>query len=297
MVRAKSFGTHDGNFHADEVTACALLVSFGLIRRSLIFRTRDEKILKECDYVCDVGGILDFQKKRFDHHQNTYRGRQSSAGMVLQYLKEKQVISEGFYHYLNDTFVRGVDLHDIGKIEPVQGVATFSQIISSFLPVEYVAGDRDLDRTFQEALDFVLKYLQRLKRRFALMEKNRRLIRLKMQKKTNWLFLDKAFAWLEPFFLEGGENHPALFIVMPLKGEWKLRAIPPSLEKRMRMRQPLPKAWGGEEGRNFEKVSKIKGALFCHKGLFVAFFKTRAAVLKAVKIALKNQEKNDEKPV
>ena len=55
----RSVGTHDGSFHADEVTACALLLTFGLIDRDKIVRSRDPKILDECEYVCDVGGIYD----------------------------------------------------------------------------------------------------------------------------------------------------------------------------------------------------------------------------------------------
>ena len=33
QIRPRSFGTHDGSFHADEVTACALLLLFDLIDR------------------------------------------------------------------------------------------------------------------------------------------------------------------------------------------------------------------------------------------------------------------------
>lgn len=55
----RSFGTHDGSFHADEVTACSLLLLFDLIDREKIKRTRDPEELARCDYVCDVGGIYD----------------------------------------------------------------------------------------------------------------------------------------------------------------------------------------------------------------------------------------------
>ena len=50
---SKSFGTHDGTFHADEVTACALLLLFKLIDKNLIFRWRDKNILNNCEYLCD----------------------------------------------------------------------------------------------------------------------------------------------------------------------------------------------------------------------------------------------------
>ena len=78
-----SLATHDGTFHADEVSACALLLLFGLIDREKIYRTRDPKVIEQCEYVCDVGKIYDPEKKRFDHHQLSYHGTLSSAGMVL----------------------------------------------------------------------------------------------------------------------------------------------------------------------------------------------------------------------
>ena len=36
----RSVGTHDGTFHADEVTACALLLLFDLVDGNKIIRTR-----------------------------------------------------------------------------------------------------------------------------------------------------------------------------------------------------------------------------------------------------------------
>lgn len=89
----RSVGVHDGSFHADEVTACALLLVFDLVDRDKIFRTRDYRALDTCEYVCDVGGIYDPQMKRFDHHQSSYHGVLSSAGMVLLYLRDQGILS------------------------------------------------------------------------------------------------------------------------------------------------------------------------------------------------------------
>jgi uncharacterized UPF0160 family protein len=55
----RSFGTHDGSFHGDEVTACALLLLFNLIDKDKIVRTRDMAVLGRCEYICDVGGVYD----------------------------------------------------------------------------------------------------------------------------------------------------------------------------------------------------------------------------------------------
>lgn len=78
----RSVGVHDGTFHADEVSACALLILFNCVDKDKIVRTRAPKKLAECEYVCDVGGIYNPDKKLFDHHQQDYRGDLSSAGMI-----------------------------------------------------------------------------------------------------------------------------------------------------------------------------------------------------------------------
>lgn len=54
--KLRSCGVHDGTFHADEITACALLMLFDLIDEDKIIRTRDLDVLSTCEYVCDVGG-------------------------------------------------------------------------------------------------------------------------------------------------------------------------------------------------------------------------------------------------
>src|SRR5579872_4498942 len=99
MPIPRSVGTHDGSFHADEVTACALLLLFDRIDRDKIHRTRNEETLARCDYVCDVGGVYNPEIRRFDHHQNQYQGHYSSAGMVLLYLKERNFIDPHLQEY------------------------------------------------------------------------------------------------------------------------------------------------------------------------------------------------------
>ena len=162
----RSFGTHNGWFHADEITACALLLHFDLIDRDRIVRTRDPERLETCEFVCDVGGIFDPKIKRFDHHQSDYQGEFSSAGMILNYLKDEKIVEEGLYHYFRDYFVWGVDAHDTGSIEPTKGICTFSLIISNFTPVGYDADYEQKDQAFYTALAFTLDFIKRAKEHY-----------------------------------------------------------------------------------------------------------------------------------
>jgi len=162
----RSVGTHNGSFHADEVTACALLVVFGLADKDKIVRSRDLNLLDTCEYVCDVGGIYDPSIKRFDHHQSEYTGDLSSAGMILLYLKEEGIIDSATYDFFNRSLIFGVDAHDNGRVTPEFGTTTFSQVVTNFVPAVYDAPEQVQTTAFFEALDFVIGHLRRLLERF-----------------------------------------------------------------------------------------------------------------------------------
>jgi uncharacterized UPF0160 family protein len=288
-VEKRSFGAHDGTFHADEVTACSLLLLFDLIDRDKIYRTRDPKILHGCDFVCDVGGVYDPAKKRFDHHQAEYQGLMSSAGMVLLYLKDQEILDSHLYDYLNKSLVLGVDAHDNGvaKLEP--GITSFSQVISNFLPIEYDVTDEDMNSAFLKAVDFCFGHLDRLNKRYRYTIECKAAVKKAMIEGNYALIFEESVPWLENFFDLGGDVHPAQFVIMPSSGgHWKLRGIPPSLAERMKVRKPLPEAWAGLHEHELKNVSAIKGAVFCHKGRFISIWETKEDALKALRIALEH---------
>ena len=155
-----SLGVHDGTFHADEVTACALLILFDKIDEKKIVRTRDLEVLAKCNYVCDVGGVYDPAKKRFDHHQSDYTGSLSSAGMVLEYLHAEGVLDHPTHAFLKNHLVDGVDSIDNGAYTPPSGLCTFSSVVSEFMPIDHEASREDHDAAFFKALQFVKRHIQ-----------------------------------------------------------------------------------------------------------------------------------------
>jgi uncharacterized UPF0160 family protein len=282
-----SIGIHDGSFHADEVTACALLILFKLADKDLIRRTREEEILSSCEYVCDVGGKYDPKMKLFDHHQSDYKGPLSSAGMILLYLKDKKIIDEGFYEFLNRSLIIGVDKEDNGAITPPEGVCTFSEVLNNFMPIEYTASFEEVGKAFKEALDFTLWYLDRLQKRYEYFLRCRALVKKSMELNKDFLLIEESIPWMENFFALGGEKHRALFVIMPTGKHWKLRGIPPNLKDKMSVRMSLPKKWAGLHNDDLKKVSNIKGAIFCHKGGFISIWETKEDAFKALEYVLK----------
>ena len=264
--KSRSFGTHDGTFHADEVTACALLILFSLIDEASIVRTRDPLKLGLCEFVCDVGGIYDPEKKLFDHHQAEYKGSLSSAGMILKYLKDEGLVSEKEYVFLNNSLIIGIDAHDNGKEAAPLGVCSFSHVISNFTPIHYDCTTEEQNQAFLEAVHFVHNFLQKLLQRLRYMQSCRNTVLKAMENKERCLIFNENIPWIESFFELGGVNHPALFVIMPSsQNHWKLRGIPPNYEERMKVRLHQPKEWAGLSNEELKKVSGIPGAVFCHR--------------------------------
>jgi uncharacterized UPF0160 family protein len=188
---------------------------------------------------------------------------------------------------LNKSLILGVDAHDNGvaKLEP--GTASFSQVVSNFLPTEYDASPEELDKAFFAAVEFVLGHLQRLKGRLAYTHACQAMVREKMLEGTNALIFEEPLPWMENFFELGGDLHPAQFVIMPSGGHWKLRGIPPSLNERMKVRKALPEQWAGLRDQELRTITGIEGAIFCHKGRFISIWETKEDALKALHLALK----------
>lgn len=279
----RSVGTHDGSFHADEVTACALLIMFDLVDEDKIVRTRNPEKLACCEYVCDVGGIYDPEQKRFDHHQVSYSGLWSSAGMILHYLADKGYVSSEEYAFLNGALVHGVDEQDNGRFLSKDGFCSFSDIIKIYNPSEE---DKGTDQDFLFALHFTIDLIGRLRDRFRYDQMCREIVRSAMDKSNHCLFFDRPLAWQENFFFLGGENHPASFVCFPTSDQWILRGIPPNLDRRMEVRIPFPEKWAGLLGDALVKASGIPGAIFCHKGLFLSVWDSKESCQEALQLVL-----------
>ena len=283
----RSIGIHDGVFHADEVSACAMLILFDQADADKIVRTRDENKLQTCEYICDVGGLYEPKKKLFDHHQATYRGEMSSAGMILSYLKKEKIISAEEAGFLHNMLVKGVDDHDNGRSPQIPGTTLFSHVIANFTPTTYGSKAEVIDKAFHEALSFCSGHIRRLLERHRYNRQCRKIVERAMQMGKQCLMFDESIPWVENFFALQGRDHPALFVVMPAGEHWKLRGIPPDDEHRMQVRLPLPDDWAGLLGEDLQKASKMKGAVFCHKGRFTSVWETKEDALCALKEVLK----------
>jgi uncharacterized UPF0160 family protein len=136
----KKIITHNGQFHADEIFACALLQHvFGEIP---IVRTRDLTIDDMNDpeiWVVDVGQVYNPELGLFDHHQS--RELQASNMLVLSHLNNISLIEDDLYSRLRNEF-KSISIIDCTGYDEYEGFQLTS-LIKSF---------NSLDNGFQVAL-------------------------------------------------------------------------------------------------------------------------------------------------
>lgn len=280
---ALKVGTHSGTFHADDVLA------FGLIRvfvdpEAEVIRSRDLERLKSCDVVVDVGGIYDPAQRRFDHHQGSYTGHRSSAGMVLDWLESTDRVSADLAGMLRARAIDYVDAVDTGREAPRPDVPCFARIIDA---IGQGCDTPDAQQAaFLEAAHIGIRLIEGLRRGWEEEAAARQIVLGAMAEAVaagrSVIYLERYVPWKQIYFDHGGATHPTDYVLYPSEGEtWKLLAIPPSFE-RFEQKRPLPASWAGKLGEELEEATGIPGALFCHKNRFVAVFRTREIALQAI---------------
>lgn len=287
---------HDGPFHADEIIACVQLLYAKLIHKNEIYRSRDSLVFSKMQFVIDVGAVYDEKNFLFDHHQSSYTGELSSAGMVAKFLFNKGFYDAPLFQFLKKELIDHVDAFDNGRVSlEILNTPTFSHIIENFVPINEGADKEEMNRAFFVALDFALGHFDRLVERYKYRQRSKDIVKNIMESSQEILIFDEMIPWLENFFELGGEKHAAKYIVMPVPNGWKLRVIPKTYAQRMGARLDLPRSWGGLNDEEFESESGIKGGKFCHKGLFIAIFATKEGAIEGAKRSLKYHKMKNEK--
>jgi uncharacterized UPF0160 family protein len=277
-------GTHSGTFHADDVLAFAMIRRF-VDPDAQVIRTRERADLLACDIVIDVGGEFDPEKLRFDHHQGTYRGPRSSAGMILDWLEGQATVDHDLATLLRARMVDYIDAVDTGREAPRTDVPCFARIVEAMgQGLETAEQHHD---AFLRAADVARTVLDGLVRGFVEVRENRDVVLRAMQAavdaKRSVICFDRYVPWKPVYFENGGETHPTDYVLFPSEDEtWKLVAIPPSIGQ-FEQKRPLPDSWAGKLADELEAATGVKGSLFCHKNRFIAVFETSDGAVDALK--------------
>ena len=283
--------THHGVFHADEVTATALLTEFLEGDSVYVVRIPHQSVVGEVIreikesahvlvgegdvdiYTVDVGKVFDPTEKKFDHHQwgqgDKEFGR-SSAGLVFEYLRSIGKIDKFEAEELKE-FVRMVDENDIGVYQgPWEG--TIPWTISLHNAKDIYSPEQD--ERFVEMVKLVVNIIRDAKTAAA--SKRRTFLALKDAKEVLPGVLEMPAylpGWQDMIFSIPELDHIDLVIWYDeIQKVWKIQQVPDA------------KGSFGRRGRKVRWSDPLpKGAEFIHKGEFFGVFKTKEDLLEYIK--------------
>ena len=288
--------THNGTMHADEVFATAFL--------SLYFG--NFKVARVSEVPKDISTntiIYDIGKGKFDHHQSDARIRDngikySSFGLLfeeygLSYLKKlKLKNTKAIYNYLVKDFIEAIDAIDNGifpEIKSIYKIKTVSDVIKIFNP-SYGSNDNE-DKQFIKAVSLAESILtEELKNVIGKVEAGVKVKKILNKTKGPILILDEYLPY-EETVLTSLSGKKILFAIYPSnRGGYGIKTIPISTTDKT-SRVYFPKEWGGLTNEDLEKVTGIKGSLFCHTNRFLMTASALDTAKKLAELAININEK------
>ena len=296
-TKIKKLITHNGSFHADDIFACATL-SILLEKKAETFeiiRTRDEDLIKNGDYVFDVGGIYDENSNRFDHHQKGGAGVRenkipySSFGLVWKKFGEELCGSKEVMQIVDSKLVAPIDAGDNGfdliNVKNEIFPYLIQDVFSTFRPTSLE--NLDKDEQFKKALVWAKEILNReikkandqieitkIIQNFYKNSIDKRLVVIDAPKVSRYEIYDALQDFSEILYVVYGEDE-----------DWSVVAMRKDMNS-FENRKDLPKTWGGLKVEELAKISRVNDALFCHNSLFLAVAKSKEGAIKLAELAL-----------
>lgn len=297
--------THSGGFHADELFSTVILTR--LFPAAVLVRSRAaDWITPGPDrIVYDVGGRFDPESRIFDHHQREAPLREdgtplSSFGLIWRafghdYLRSFDIPEahlDTVHAAFDDGFVRPVDLVDNGVASATGPLAAMSlpALLETLKPVFDDSDPEAETRSFHAALAIARSFAEARIARSAAKLRAEVLVEAAIRAAGAGRVLELPMGMpFRPTVVKMGAAH-LLFVITPRDGgDWTIGTIRAE-EEGFATRADLPAAWAGLTGEALEAASGVPGAIFCHKGRFIAAARSREAALALAKIAVREAE-------
>lgn len=289
--------THSGSFHADDILAAAAMrLANPLVT---ILRSRDMDQLNAADILFDVGRVFNPETCRFDHHQLEYKEARengipySSFGLIWNELGATLCDSAAAAGRVDVSLVQGVDAIDCGVTlskEPMPvKLMSISAVLGSFNPGWQDATSTEvLNDAFEQAVNVAKVILQNAIREANGFEKAKTIVEQgTLLEDNHLLILDHGVPWKETV-LDSAKYDPLLYVIYPdAQSKWHVSCVPDKAGS-FSNRKSLPAAWAGLDGEELDKVTGIKGCVFCHRARFVGGHTTKEGAIAMVRLALKD---------
>ena len=300
--------THSGSFHADEVTACAILTSIAKYRDAEIIRTRDATVIvgaKGDDIVFDVGMIHDPEINRFDHHMGLddptkpYREDgtpYSSVGLIWKHfghdlirerhpnLSDEAV--ENVWRKTDKSMILKVDMIDNG----IGGSFSSDDLTAIIDDINLDWDDKNSteDEAFRKAVSFTRVVVNGRINKIASRERAYSLVveAIKASPDPRFFELPQSMPWENAVFDGGFED--LLYVISERPEGWYCTAVP--LEKgSFDKRKSFPQEWSGLREKDLAAVTGVEDAIFCHPALFICGAKSKEGLMTLLQQALDHE--------
>ncbi len=298
--------THNGAFHADEVSAVAIL------KRAIpdigIVRSRKPEIIAEADFVVDVGQIYDPKKNLFDHHQESCKEKWnnddpnsiplSSVGMVykkfgMEFLRsyagnltepQMKKLYDAFYY----NYVREVDAWDNG-VSPTEEKPKFRMCTNVSAMIAMMNGEDASDDIMQGLLfSRAVEYATNVMKIIVTVQAGRiksfdddykAVVEAYESKKSDGLLMfdrhvTNLFRAIDQLENERKIVGEIKMVVYPASGEWRVRNV---ADANFKGRAYIP-------ADIRDRVSRPDDIIFVHKALFLASCKTKETAIEIGKL-------------
>ena len=292
---AVSIGTHDGKFHTDELVAIALIAHcFGHQCKFQVIRSRDPKILEQCDIVLDVG--YKNHGKYFDHHGRDFnelhpgtKFKLAATGIVWYDLKDiiidmmglkmfNQPVREMAEELVFKRFILPTDADDNGQFAarpsgPQQ--INLPEIVNSF-NITVLKTDDPLIH-FNQCLELVrtIMYHKFLEISRQATENNRiqtALLSAPIEDRRAGLFvlLDQG-PWITVVLNNWDDAADFKLCIFPgdMPNQWKIQTFPGSRYERRVQRCPAPSWMKGYQKNSVKRLTEEFDVIFVHSDGFI----------------------------
>jgi len=313
MNKVTEIVTHDGEFHADDVFAVAVLKM--VFPDASVFRTRNPEMTKPKSnrVIVDVGGQFDKEKNAFDHHQKVGSPEPRESGIkysgfglvwktyghcylfnVSSFSKSLHNITSVQTNYIweaiEKSLVSMIDATDNGQ-KLTTTTKEFGEIycvdiidhVSNYNLAYFENQNKESQRrAFEMAVEFAEQVL------FRLIVKSYGIVLAEDTVKaardgSPLLVLENGAPWMNIVVKDMPE---VLFVAYPVEDRtWMLQAVPPELGS-FEKRKGLPEHWAGLRNDELKKVTRVDDAIFCHPNLFICGAETKEGILKLAQLAI-----------
>lgn len=276
---------HNGKFHLDDVTACALVRIENNDKAMIIRRSRKPEDWDWADIVLDVSEQYDNDgKKYFDHHQEdvpVYENGINYSAVGL-YLKHMTALTEEEKNYLLVHGLYAVQAQDNGQSQEELGV----HCPNPFLFIDTYNCDWQVgvygpeqDNAFRYAVELAYQVIQNLLRDVRLEKLAREQLDRVFEsydQSTHFTDIGDYCPWLERMIAHNdGVPDVRAVIYKSSNGQYNVQVVP--------IKKDNTDAWCA-----IPDVSDLPGFVFRHKFAFLAGFTEHDSAIEAAKRTVEN---------